>query len=48
MRRKIVVDVHAEFAFGQILDMAHGGLDGVILTKVLADGFSLGWRFDYD
>ena len=39
---KIMLDVHAHFALGQVPQMAHAGLDGIAGAKVLADGFCFG------
>jgi len=46
LRRETVRDVHAEFAFRQVADMAHRGDDGIIVPEHLADGTGFGWRFD--
>ena len=40
-RFKIVFDVHAELAFGQIAQMTHAGLDHIVLAEIPLNGFRL-------
>ena len=39
---KIMLDIHAHFALGQVPQVAHAGLDGVAGAKILPDGFCFG------
>ena len=43
----VMVEIHAHGALGQVADMAHAGLDHVILAQEAFDGLGLGRRF-YD
>ncbi len=45
--REVVLHVHAQFALGQVLDMADRRFDDVIPAKVFADGLRLGWGFHH-
>ena len=35
---KVVVEVDADLALGQVTDVSHGGLDGVAIAQVASDG----------
>ena len=39
---KIMLDIHAHFALGQVPQVAHAGLDGVAGAEVLSDGLCFG------
>ena len=41
-RRKIMLQIHAHFALGQVTKMAHAGLDNVVRAKIFANGLRLG------
>ena len=43
---KIMLDVDAELAFGQIAQMSHGGAHHILLAKIFLDGLGLGRRLD--
>ena len=45
---EIVVDIDAEGALGQILDMPERGLDRIAFAQILFDGLRLSRRFDDD
>ena len=42
VRGEAVLNIHAQLAFGQVPDMAHGRLDLIPRPQVLADGLGLG------
>ena len=46
-KSKLVVDVDAELALGQIADVPHRGDDLVILAEIFVDGLRLCGRFDH-
>ncbi len=48
VRLEVVLDVHAQDALGQVLDVAERGLDFVVLPQILVDRLRLGRRFDDD
>ena len=39
---EVVLDIHAQLAFGQVTQMSHTGPDLVIRSQILADGLGLG------
>ena len=41
-RGKVVFHVYAEFAFGQIADVAHAGLDDIIAAEKVFESLGLG------
>ena len=43
-RGKIVLNIHADGALGQITEMTHAGLHRVVRTQILANGLGLGGR----
>ena len=45
---EIVVDVHTQFALGQIADVPHRRHHLVVAAEILVDGLRLGRRFDND
>ena len=42
---KIVLNIHADGALGQITEMTHAGLHRVVRAQILANGLGLGGRF---
>ena len=47
-RLKILLRVHAQLALGQIPQVAHTGLNGVLLPQILSDGLGLRRGFHDD
>ena len=47
-RFEFVVDVDAQSALGQILNVPERSLDDEALAQILLDGLRLGWRLDDD
>ena len=45
---KVVFDIDAQIALGQVFHVAKRGLDGISLTQIFLDGLRLGRRFDDD
>ena len=45
---EVLIDIDAQFALGQISDMAHRSDDLVIATQILVDGFRLRWRLHHN
>ena len=44
-RLEIVLDVHADLAFGQVTQVSHAGLDHIFLAQISLNGFRLCRRF---
>ena len=47
-RLEFVVDIDAQRALGQVLDVPKRSFDDEALAQILLDGLRLGWRFDDD
>jgi len=48
VRPEAAFDVDSQVLLGQVLNVAQGSLDHILLAQILADGFRLRRRFDDD